>query len=535
MPAPAPNKSLVEAIKLARFQPSKFAQDVLQLKRLAGEPLPGEAGYNPDADWQLDAWQEELLESVADVDRKRLGLPTKFNHEGKQYITCVACQGPGKTFGIALLAHVWGFAYDPIVIPVVAPKIEHIETRFFGEFEKIRARAIPGYAELMEVAARKIKWKTAQPGNHLLVAETGAQPENVQGLRRRFMITLVDESAGISEKMFPVLFGNMNAAELAVIVLIGNGNRLSGTFADSHLKPSQAELYYRMQIGPDKSRRVKRKDVERLEKQYGKDSDITRVRAYGLFPKGDSNQLIALEWLEEARLRSSAPDGSIPKLRVTVDVADGGDAESVCSAALHYQAKVVFLKETRHSFPAHVAPILTAKAALELYLSLGGDPSRGDDIVPDANGVGAGTAGWLMTADECEINGIRIPIIPYRSGNASGNSKLYRNMRVQSHLVMRNRYRDGLIAYAEDYTDDWDGLFGQLTMNRKKIGQGDRVEDLLSKDDLVALGFVSPDRSDAQSMHFVNYVPVLAIGKAHAPIEDQKVIVIESQVLEGFF
>lgn len=531
-----PNKTLVEAIRLARFDPSKFARDVLQLKRLNGEPSPGEQGYNPDTDWQLDAWQEEIIESVADVDRKRLGIPTKYNHVGKQYITCVACQGPGKTFGIALLAHIWGFAYDPLVITTVAPKLEHIKTRFFGEFEKIRGRAIPGYKELMEVGAQQIKWKTSQPINHFLQAETGAQPENVQGLRRRFMITLIDEAAGMSPKMMPVLFGNMNAAELAVLVMIGNGNRLSGDFADSHLKASLAPLYYRMQIGPEKSRRVKRKDVERLELQYGRDSDITRVRAYGMFPKGDSNQLIALEWLESARIRESNSDGSIPRLRITVDVADGGTAETVCSGALHYAAKVVFLKESRHSFPSHVAPIYAANAALEMYIALGGDPTRGDDIVVDANGVGAGTAGSLMTRDDAVINGVRIPIVPYRGGHASANPKLYRNMRVQSHLVMRNRYRDGLIAYADDYTDDWDGLFGQLCMNRKKVGlTGDRVEDLLSKEELVELGFISPDRSDAQSMHFVNYVPTLAIAQAHAPASDNQVTVIESTVLEGFF
>lgn len=529
-----PDANIVEAIRLARFEPSKFARDVLQLKRLPGEPNPGEAGYNPDLDWELDAWQEELIESVADVHRKKVGLPTRFNHEGKPYITCVACQGPGKTFGIALVAHIIGFAYDPLVIPVVAPKIEHIETRFFGEFEKIRGRAIAGYGELMEVAARKIKWKTPQPLNHLLIAETGAQPENVQGLRRRFSYTLVDESAGISERMFPVLFGNMNACEIAVIVLIGNGNRLTGEFADSHLKASRAPLYYRMQIGPEKSRRVKKADVDRLVMQYGKDSDITRVRAFGLFPLADSNQLLSLEWLEAARMRDSAADGSIPKLRVTIDVADGGNAETVCSAALHYQSKIVFLKETRHSFPAHVSPILAAKAGRNLFLELAGDPSKGDDLVVDADGVGAGTAGWLMSEADAKIDGKELNVVPYRGGHASDNATLYRNRRVQSYLVLRNRYRDGLVAYAENYTDDWEGLFGQLCMNRRKLGT-ERVEDLVSKQELVDLGMVSPDRADAQAMHMATQVPVLAITKVHAPHEEKEIVVEESKILEGLF
>lgn len=529
-----PDSNLISAIKLARFDPSKFARDILQLKRLPGEPLPGDPHYNPDLDWELDAWQEELIESVADVHRKKAGLPTKFNHEGKQYVTCVACQGPGKTFGIALLAHIWGFAYDPLVITAVAPKLEHIKTRFFGEFEKIRGRAIAGYGDLMEVGAQQIKWKTSQPLNHFLQAETGAQPENVQGLRRRFMITLVDESAGVSEKMFPVFFGNMNASELAVLVLIGNGNRLVGTFADSHLKSRLAPLYHRMQIGPEKSRRVKKKDVDRLVLQYGKDSDITRVRAYGLFPLADSNQLLSLEWLEAARMRDASPDGSIPKLRVTIDVADGGSAETVCSAALHYQSKIVLIKETRHSFPAHVSPILAAKAGRNLFIECGGDVARGDDLVVDADGVGAGTAGWLMTEEDAKIDGVCLNVIPYRGGHSSDDVKLYRNRRVQSYLVLRNRFRDGLVAFAEGYTEDWEDLFGQLCMNRRKLGT-ERVEDLVSKQELVDLGLISPDRADALAMHMATQSPILAISKEHAPKQDKELVVQESSILEGLF
>lgn len=519
---------------MARFEPSKFARDVLNLKRLENEPKPGEAAYNVDLDWQLDAWQEELIESVADVHRKRLDMKTLFNHEGKQYITCVACQGPGKTFGLALLAHIWGFAYDPIVIPVIAPKIQHVKTRFFGEFEKIRSRAIPGYASLMEVEAEKVVWKSGQPINHFLQAETGAQPENIQGLRRRFMLVLVDESAGISERMFPVLFGNMNACEIAVIVLIGNPNRLVGTFADSHLKSKLSPLYYRMQIGPEKSRRIKKKDVERLVAQYGKDSDVTRVRAYGLFPLSDSNQLLSLEWLEAARIRDAASDGSIPKLRVTIDVADGGLAETVCSAALHYQSKIVFLKETRHSFPAHVSPILAAKAGRNLFIQMGGNVNRGDDIVVDADGVGAGTAGWLMTENDAMIDGVPLNVIPYRGGHSSDNPKLYRNRRVQSYLVLRDRYRDGLVSFDENYTDDWDGLHGQLCMNRRKLGT-ERVEDLLSKQELVDLGLVSPDRADAQAMHMATQSPMLAITKQHRISEEKELVIVESSILEGLF
>ena len=121
---------------MARREPVRFATEVLRLTILPGEPKPGTPRYRVSGDWSMCDWQIELLEAVADVERERLGIPTRFNHEGKTQITARACQGPGKTFGIAVLAHIWGFAYDPIVIPVIAPKKEHVKTRFFAEFSE---------------------------------------------------------------------------------------------------------------------------------------------------------------------------------------------------------------------------------------------------------------------------------------------------------------------------------------------------------------------------------------------------------------
>lgn len=534
------NAALTEAVRLARFESAKFAKQILNLRRLEGEPQPGDDNYNPDTDWELDKWQEELICAVSDVHRKRVGLPTLYNHDGKQYITCVACQGPGKTFGIALLAHIVGFGYDPVVICVMAPKLEHIKTRFMGEFEKIRMRAMEGYSTLMDVQKTKVEWKCASPANHFLQAETGAKPENVQGLRRRFTFYLVDESSGMAETMFPVMSGNISATEIGIIVLIGNGIRLSGTFADSHLKQAYASMFYRMQVGPEKSRRVKKSDVERLEKLYGKDSDITRVRAYGLFPLADSAQLIALAWLIAAQDKDPSPDGSLPHIRVTCDVADGGNAETVCSAAFHYESKIVFIMERRFSFPPALSPILAAKAARQLFIDVGGDPRLGHDIVVDANGVGAGTAGWLMSENDAMIDGVPLNVIPFYAGKASANSKMWRNQRVQVYLVCRDKFRDNLACFAETYAqgDDksygtaeaWEGLFGQICMNKTKPGLK-QVEDLLSKDELVALGMISPDRADAIAMHFATQAPSLVIQQKHLP--DVEIITSESDVLEG--
>lgn len=507
---------------MARREPVKFARTILRLCILPGEPKPGDKRYKRSNDWSLDLWQEELLEAVADVERKRLGIPTRYNHEGKNQITCRACQGPGKTFGIAVLAHIWGFAYDPLVIPVVAPKKEHVKTRFFGEFSRIAARAIPGYAELcaMDIGAEQVKWGE-DAVNHFLVAETGVQPENIQGLRRTTMLTLVDESSGVHERLFPVIEGNMFGSEHPVLVMIGNPTKNQGTFADSHLKEKIACDYYRMHVGPEKSKRINPASIERMERKYGKDSPVVKVRCYGEFAADDANQIIALGWIADALLRDFEADGSLPKLRVSVDVADGGDDETMVTVARHFDSHTRVLKQKAFNFSLEQAQIDGADAAEAMFLAHGGRKDL-DDFVVDAAGVGTGLAGELYN------RGYRV--IRYKGGSASDNAEKWKNRRTQSYLVARDAFRDGYISFAPDAVDEVDELEAQLCSVKRKIVGDDRIEELVTREEMKREGIKSPDRADSIVMQFATQAPVFAPG----PRAKEPALVAEkSTALEG--
>lgn len=486
---------------MARREPVKFAKQILQLRRLPGEPVPGDPRYRVSNDWSMDAWQEELLEAVADVERKKLGIPTRVNHEGKNQITCRACQGPGKTFGIAGLAHVWGFAYHPLVIPVVAPKKEHVKTRFFGEFSRIAARAIPGYGQLvnMQIGAERVTWGD-DPVNHMLLAETGVQPENIQGLRRPFMLTLVDESSGVAERLFPVIEGNMFGSEHAVLVMIGNPTRNQGTFADSHLKPRLAGDYYRMHVGPEKSKRISPASIEKMVRKYGPNSPVVLVRCKGEFAADDANQLIALSWVASAFDREFSGDGSLPRLRVTVDAADGGDDETVVTVAKHWDSHTRVLKQKTFSFAQEKAQIDGADAAEQMFIAFGGNKAT-DDFVVDSLGVGTGMAGELYD------RGYRV--IRYKGGEGSDNDK-WKNRRTQSYLVARDAFRDGLISFEDGCVDDQEELEAQLCSVKRKVVGDDKIEELVTREEMRREGIKSPDRADSLVMQFATQAPVFS-------------------------
>lgn len=509
----------------ARIDPNWFGRDVLQLRTLAGETAIGEPGFDWRTSWEKDSWQSELSESVADVFRKREGLPTVCNHEGKNLITVVAPQGPGKTFGIAELAHWFGFCFFPSIVTVTAPKLEHVKTRFFGEFSKIRNRAIPEYKALQDVQTTRVYWRSHDPDNHLLVAETGKQPENMQGLRRRYTLVLVDEASGMDETIWPVLFGNLAGSEIGILVMISNATRNIGMFAQSHLASRLAMDYYRLPITLEKANRVSRTWVDQMIRMWGERSPQVRIRCFGEFADSSPNQLIPLSWIQRAMGRQAREtDGSLPKLRVSLDVADGGLDESVATVKRHFQSFRRVEKIKRWSFPSSEAPIMAANAAEELFYAWGGVKGQ-DDIVVDALGVGAGSAGILIQRGHS--------VVAYKGGAGSSDPKKWKNRRAQSYIGLRDEYRDDLIDFAAgcfDNDEDADQYQNQLCTIQKIPGD-ERLEELVTKEQMKRDGMKSPDMSDSHAMQYATQAPTLA---SRAQAMQETVIAIPSRSMEGY-
>lgn len=501
----------------ARFDPVWFARNVLNLRRKPGEPSIDD---DPDNSWELDEWQIELLEVMADAVRKVYGKPTKINHEGKNLITIRACQGPGKTFGFAILLHWFGFCFYRSVMPCSAPKESQITNRLFREFARIRSRAIPGYSALTKVVGAHINW--CDDRAWFAKAETGQQPENLQGFHARFIMVLLDEASGVPERIFPVLRGAISTGKVAICAMIGNPTRTMGGFADSHRQRSTEHDFYRMHIPYTKSKRVSRKWVEQMIRTYGMDSPAVKVRVFGDFADMEEGQLIALPWIADALRRSTESDGSLPRRRISVDVADGGVDDTVITIGTHYQTKTVVDFQRQYNFPSSVSPIMAADEAERLWKVEGMSEANGDDFVVDSLGVGAGTAGALMQRN--------YPVIPYKGGSSSANRDRFRNIRVQGYIALRDAFRDGTVAMNPEMCSqaDMSELETQLCSIKLK-NAGDRVEDLMTKQDMLRLGFTSPDRADSLAMQFATRSPRL-VG---ATSNRGATTVIESTLLDG--
>ena len=323
---------------------------------------------------------------------------------------------------------------------------------------------------------------------------------------RRIFIGM-DEASGIADPVWETTEGALTDDSTEIIWLAtGNPTRARGRFRDCFTK--QRHLWGTANVD---SRSVEGVNLDRIEKWrrlYGEDSQFFNVRVKGEFVEADANQLITMEWIAEARARGlqGPPNtGDTSTLRVTVDVADGGEDDTVVTVARHIGPYKHVLRMEKFSFQPSVSTIESADAAERMVKAWGGDPANGDDIVVDSLGVGAGTTGTLMKRN--------LPVIAYKGGESS-TSGMYRNRRVQSYIGLRNDFRDGFIildpAMFED-EDLWEEFEEQLCSVRSKPG-AEKLEDLITKDEMRRAGIKSPDHADSLAMQFATATPQLHSG-----------------------
>lgn len=484
---------LVRLVKHCMVEPDFFCNEILQAPN--------------------DPWQSELMNAIADLDRARLGMPTKFNHDLRQRFSVSACQGPGKTHTAAKLIHWYNFTRVGR-IPVTAPKQRQVVTRVWPEVRKLAAGAKPGYSSLLRIEQTKIVWLDNL--EHCALVESASQPENLQGLHDRYLFFLVEEASGVSENMFPVIEGALTTPD-AIMLMIGNPTRNEGEFYRSRTDPETMRLYYAMRISYRDSPRISRKWVEDMRRKHGEESPVFKVRCLGEDAGQDENQLVSLAWIDNAK--DSDPeeweDGTFPELRICVDVSDGGIDETVISVVERRQCGEALLAVTRHSWEPSVAVIEAADAAdavADHWAQTFGEHLASIVYVVDAIGVGAGTAGTLIRRGR--------QVIQYRGGSTDGvDTKKYRNRRTQSYLSWRDALREGTFyiargAFGSD--EDWLEFQRQAITIRARPGV-ERVEELETKDSMKKRGIKSPDIPDSIVMAYADRAPELDHGDV--PIE----------------
>lgn len=467
--------------RLARYDPVKFQRQILGIT--------------------VDPWQEEATEAVFDVVRKRYGRKTKLNHQGKNFFTVRAMHGPGKTFWLGSLITTFGFAFPKARIPCIAPKMDQLKTRLWLELRKIAdGIKLPAIRAALNIQATTMKFFDMD--DWLAFAQTATKAENLAGLHHDFQLVCVDEASGVPEALWPTIFGAVNSGKVVILVLISNPTKNTGTFAESWLREAVAKDFWQIAITLDKAPRVPKEWVAKMARKYGESSPIFKIRCLGEFADSGANQLIPLQWILDSFVdEPCAGDGSTPRLRVSIDIADGGEDETVITVLRRWNTFEELMCMRRFSFEAGVAPLRAAEAAIEMFKGWGGDKGE-DDFVADGMGVGAGTVGKL--SDE------GYNVVRYAGGAASDNPKKWRNRRVQSYTNLRDAFREGKLKVrrsAFESDEDVEDFQAQLCLIERKPGD-EKVEDLVTKREMMQKGIKSPDIADSLAMGYATQMPL---------------------------
>ena len=162
------------------------------------------------------------------------------------------------------------------------------------------------------------------------VARTATKPENMQGFHEENMLFIVDEASGVAEPIMEAILGTLSGPNNKLL-LCGNPTKTSGTFYDSHTNAKIRPLYRSRRVSSRDVARTDKENIEMLERRYGKESNVVRVRVDGEFPLQEDDVFIPIHLLERSIKTDYEPRENPLSLQIGVDVARFGDDKTVIS------------------------------------------------------------------------------------------------------------------------------------------------------------------------------------------------------------
>lgn len=423
-----------------------------------------------------DPWQRELMNLVATENK----------------ISVRSGQGVGKTGTIATIV-LWYLATRPYSkVVATAPTMQQLYDVLWAELNKWLSRSKA--KKLMTWTKRRI-YVTDYPERWWATARTANKPENMQGFHEDYMLFIVDEASGVADNILEAIIGTLTGKENK-LVMLGNPTKTSGIFYDSHNR--DRDLYSTMKVSARDSARTSKANIEMLERKYGRDSDVVRVRVDGDFPKQQSDSLIRLEVMELASETVLEHYGSYT-LDLGVDVARFGDDKTAIAARIGNKV----LELTEHK---KLDTMETTGSIISAVHRLRDEYPRINHvrIKIDDDGVGAGVVDRLREVVYEE--NLPWEIIPVKNGAAADEADRYADKITEMYDRLRERLDKNFSNYIQGLPQDLeipynDKLITQITNRRYHINSKGKLQVERKEEFKKRIG-ESPDLSDALLLCF---------------------------------
>lgn len=398
-------------------------------------------------------------------------------------------QGTGKTAATCICA-VWRcLQVRNSMVLVTAPTARQVQDVWIGELRRRLSETTYDFSSKFDVQIKKVTIEGVEGWG--IRTATGNKEENVQGYHENNMTLIVEEASGIPRKIWRPLKGTMTQPN-NLLIAIGNPNDRNTEFFDGFYK--DAHLYHTRFWNAEDSPNVDKTHIQRMEAEYGRDSDVFRVRVLGQFPLEAPNIVIRYEDLLYAMRHNTfancflttQPREERSTKQIGIDFARFGSDESVVCA--RFNSAMVALRFFSKKEPSDVVSF-----AFQLQKELGWSDEE-TIYVADAGGMGQGV---MHIFYEC-----RKKIFEFNSNGTPFESLAFKNAISEAYFHMRDITRRRLIHLKEDQM-----MFAQL-VNRLYFYRDGliEIEDKDSYMDRVGTEeYTSPDRAEAVCMAFYPY------------------------------
>lgn len=384
--------------------------------------------------------------------------------------------GTGKTTGLAWIIHWFLICYDRAKVPVTAPTAAQLKDALWAELKMWWNALPPQLHNLFEWTSDHFTCETGS----FAMARTASKdkPEALQGIHADNILFLIDEASGVFEEVF-VAAGSSLSAENARVAMASNPTQTSGYFYASHTR--NRNYWHTLTFNGEESPRVSKAYIDSIANEYGRDSDVYRVRVLGEFPLASDMQFIGMDIVEAAMQRTLNPKSyEFAPVILGVDPAYDGPDDFV-----------IYLRQGLHSKILGVYPKNDNDGQMAAILADFEDRYRANAVFIDKGcGMGLQSFGRIM--------GRNWTVIPF--GGTEYTKDGYLNNRATMWANMKKwLIEGGAIEFDEKLKAD---LIGPMAfVNEKGLIQLEKKEDMKKR------GVPSPNRGDALALTFA--MPVI--------------------------
>lgn len=427
-----------------------------------------------------------------------LGMPDKYNPETKTGVqdwwweasaklvktgrlTVRSGHGVGKSAFLSITVIWFMLTRFPCKVPCTAPTAHQLSDVLWAELAKwhrVLEERHPALGGLFEWTRDEFRLKEA-PKESFAVARTARseKPEALQGFHSDNLLIIADEASGIPDIIYEVGQGALSS-ENAMVILTGNPTRTSGFFFDTHHK--MRERWAQVVVNGETCPLVGQQFIDDIAQQYGKDSNVYRVRVQGEFPRSEDDVVIPLELCEAAAMRDVDMYGPI---RWGIDVARFGADRTVLARRCDNATTAV------HKAWSGMDTMQTAGRVYAEWLDTPVE-KRPTSIFVDLIGIGAGVHDRLME--------LGLPVVGINVAEAASVSDQYNRLRDELWFRGRKWLEKRHCKLVDDPT-----LIAELSLPRYTITSSGKLK-VEGKDELKKRYPRSPDVADAFLLTFAD-------------------------------